>query len=72
VTCTGKIGPHVEGAENCGPPRKLRPIFRISLTALRCAVSSEAQMTANPLLRRGCETDWQQLGRIEKPLRVVG
>jgi hypothetical protein len=29
-------------------------------------------MTANPLLRRGCETDWQQLGRIEKPLRVVG
>jgi hypothetical protein len=30
-----KTGPHIEVAGNCGPPRKLRAIFWISLAALR-------------------------------------
>ena len=67
-SCTGKTGPHSRGRENRAQPRKLRPIFRISLTALWCAVSSEAQMTANSVVAVrlwaagcGCETDWQQL-----------
>jgi hypothetical protein len=72
-SCTGKTGPHSRGRE------KLRARLANCARFLgfpeppRCAVSSEAQMTANPLLRhavgggmRCCETDWQQLGRIEK------
>ena len=79
-SCTGKTGPARRGSRKiaCGPP-KLRAIFRISSTALRCAVSSEARMTADPLFPARCgrrnavlRNYWQQLGRIEKLLRVVG
>ena len=56
-------------ARNCGQPRKLRPIFRICSTAPRCAVSSEAHMTPNPLLRHAVGGGMRS--RNEKLLRVV-
>ena len=61
----------------CAYPRKLRAIFRIFLTAPRCAVSPEAQMTADRCSGTlwaagcGCDTDWRQLDRVKKLLRVA-
>ena len=45
--------------------RKLRPIFRISLTALWCTVSSEAQMTANSVVAVRC-------GRRDAVAKLIG
>jgi hypothetical protein len=78
MTFTGKTGPRVRGAKKCGGALGNCAIFRISLTALWCAANSETQMAStrcSSTLRAagcGCETDRQQLGRLEKLLRVVG